>query len=80
MMDEPGVVFEHQDMEQEPVLTLAEPSEPSAVALEEGRSVIQPDPERDLAVATLADAVEEIKQYIHTEINTLKKEIQALRE
>ena len=80
MLDEPNVVFEHQDMEQEPVLTLADPSEPSAVALEEGRSVIQPDSERDLAVATLADAVEEIKQYIHTEINALKKEIQALRE
>ena len=80
MMDEPSVVSEHQDMEQEPVLTLAEPSEPSAVALEEGRSVIHPDSERDLAVATLADAVEEIKQYIHTEINALKKEIQSLRE
>ncbi len=80
MTDEPTVVLELKDKEQEPVLTLAEPSEPPAVAVEEGLPVIHPDSERELAVATLADAVEEIKQYIHTEINALKKEIQSLRE
>jgi hypothetical protein len=78
--DEPSVVSEPKDKEKEPVLTLAEPSEPLAVAGEEGRPVIHPESERNLAAATLADAVEEIKQYIHTEINALKKEIQSLRE
>jgi hypothetical protein len=80
MTDEPTVILELKDKEKEPVLTLSEPSEPPAVAVEEGLSVIQPDSQRDLAVATLADAVEEIKQYIHTEINALKKEIHALRQ
>jgi hypothetical protein len=80
MTDEPTVILELKDIEKEPVLTLSEPSEPPAVAVEEGLSVIQPDSQRDLAVATLADAVEEIKQYIHTEINALKKEIHALRQ
>jgi hypothetical protein len=80
MTDEPTVILELKDIEKEPVLTLSEPSEPPAVAVEEGLSVTQPDSQRDLAVATLADAVEEIKQYIHTEINALKKEIHSLRQ
>ena len=71
---------ELEDKGQEPVLSLAEPSESPAAAVKEGLPVIHPDSERDLAVATLADAVEEIKQYIHAEINALKKEIQSLRE
>jgi hypothetical protein len=78
--DEPSVVPAPEVKEQEPVLSLAESSEPPAVAVKEGLPVTHPDSDRDLAVATLADAVEEIKQYIHTEINALKKEIQSLRE
>jgi hypothetical protein len=80
MTDEPTVMLELKDKEKAPVLTLTEPSEPPAVDVAEGLSVNQPDSQRDLAVATLADAVEEIKQYIHTEINALKKEIHALRQ
>jgi hypothetical protein len=80
MTDEPTVMLELKDKEKAPVFTLTEPSEPPAVDVEEGLSVNQPDSQRDLAVATLADAVEEIKQYIHTEINALKKEIHALRQ
>ena len=78
--DEPSVVPELENKGQEPVLSSAEPSEPPTAAVKEGLPVSHPDSERDLAVATLADAVEEIKQYIHAEINALKKEIQSLRE
>ena len=78
--DEPSVVSELKDKDKEPVLTLAEPSEPPVVGEKEGPADIQPESKRDLAAATLADAVEEIKQYIHAEISALKKEIQLLRE
>ena len=50
------------------------------------RPVSHPEPELELepesvpAVATLAEAVGEIKRYIHNEINALKEEIQSLRE
>jgi hypothetical protein len=80
MTDHPSAGGEPEDKNEEPVLTLAEPSEPPAAAVEEGLSVIHKDSEGDPAAATLADAVEEIKQYIHSEIAALKKEIQSLRE
>ena len=66
-------------------LTLTEPSaQPSEPEIFES-SVIDHDPEpdgvtlREPWVESLAEAVEEIKKYIHDEISTLKKEIDALR-
>jgi len=78
-LDEPSVVAEIKEQEEAPVITLDEPSEPPAVAAKEALPVPHPESERNLAVATLAEAVEEIKQYIHTEIKALKGEIQSLR-
>lgn len=77
--DEASVASEPTDKEKEPVLSLAEPSEPPTMDVKEDMSVIHPESERDPAAAALADAVEEIKKYIHSEISALKKEIQHLR-
>jgi len=52
----------------------AEP-EARAKAESETRAKAEPDP----AVATLAEAVDEIKRYIHIEIKALRKEIRLLR-
>jgi hypothetical protein len=69
------------EKEEAPLITLGDPYEPSAEAAKEGLPVTHPESEREQpAVASLADAVEEIKQYIHTEIKALKEEIQSLRE
>jgi hypothetical protein len=59
---------------------MGESSEPPAGAADEELPITHQDSERDLTVASLADAVEEIKQYIHTEINALKEAIQSLKE
>jgi hypothetical protein len=66
-------------------LTLTEPSvKPSEVEISES-PVIDQGPETDVvplresSVETLAEAVEEIKKYIHDEISVLKKEIKALQ-
>ena len=66
-------------------LTLTEPSaQPSEVEISES-PVIDQGPEPDVvtlrgpSVETLAEAVEEIKKYIHDEISVLKKEIKALQ-
>ncbi len=78
---EPEVVAETQD---EP-LTLTEPSVQSADAVLSEALVKEPVQEPDLGSArtpsleTLADAVAEIKKYIHDEISALKEEIKALR-
>ncbi|MCP4629382.1 MAG: hypothetical protein GY850_38640 [bacterium] len=56
----------------EPVLTLDEPSgKLPALSLE---------PEPNTPPATLAEAVEEVKRYIHIEIQALKAEIHSLKE
>ena len=80
VLDEPSVVPDLKAPEKEPVTFPAEPSEPPAVTAEKDLPVTRPDSETDPAMAALADAVEEIKQYIHTEINALREEIQSLRE
>ena len=78
ILDEPSVVPDLKD--NEPVISLGESSEPPVRAADEELPITHQDSERDLAVDSLADAVEEIKQYIHTEIKALKEEIQSLRE
>ncbi len=65
---------------EEPILTLAEPPEPVATAvadkiLDTGIGITPPK-----ELASLTEAVEEIKRYIQTEIAALKEEIQALRQ
>jgi len=66
-------------------LTLTEPSaQPSEVEISESPVIDQgPEPDvvtlRQPSVETLAEAVEEIKKYIHDEISVLKKEINALQ-
>ena len=66
-------------------LTLTEPSaQPSEVEISESPVIDQgPEPDvvtlREPSVETLAEAVEEIKKYIHDEISVLKKEIKALQ-
>jgi len=80
VLDEPSVVPDLKAPEKEPVTFPAEPSEPPAVTAEMDLPLTRPDSETDPAMAALADAVEEIKQYIHTEINALREEIQSLRE
>jgi hypothetical protein len=66
-------------------LTLTEPSvQPSEVEISESPVIDQgPEPDvvtlRQPSVETLAEAVEEIKKYIHDEISVLKKEIKALQ-
>jgi len=80
LLDEPSVVPELRAQGKKPVISLADPYEPPAVVAKKDLPVIQPDSETDQAMAALADAVEEIKQYIHTEIKALKKEILSLRE
>jgi hypothetical protein len=80
VLDEPSVVPDLKAPEKEPVIFPAEPSEPPAVTAEKDLPVTRPDSETDPAMAALADAVEEIKQYIHTEIKALREEIQSLRE
>jgi len=77
----PEVVAETQD---EP-LTLTEPSVQPADALLSEAPVTEPVPPPDPgsasapSVETLADAVAEIKKYIHAEISALREEIEALR-
>lgn len=64
----------------EPVLTLDEPSGilPDAVA---GKSpTLSLEPDSNTSPATLAEAVEEIKRYIHLEIQALKAEIHSLKD
>jgi hypothetical protein len=81
LLEEPSVGPGNNEKEEAPLITLGEPYEPSAEAAKEGLPVTHPESEREQpAVASLADAVEEIKQYIHTEIKALKEEIQSLRE
>jgi hypothetical protein len=78
---EPEVATEAQD---EP-LTLTEPSVQPAEAVLSEETLIEPahQPEtvslRTPSVETLADAVAEIKKYLHDEISALRKEIEALR-
>jgi len=79
--DKPEVVKETEDQP----LTLTEPSvQPSETEIS-GTPVIEPEQEPDVvtlrepSVETLAEAVDNIKKYIHDEISALKKEIQALR-
>jgi hypothetical protein len=78
-LDEPSKPSVTKEKIEEPVLTLDEPSEPPPEAAKEELPVTHKEPERDVAMATLAEAVEEIKRYIHTEIKALKEEIQSLR-
>ena len=79
-LDEPSVVPEFKEKEGKPVITLDEASGPPVMPDKEDLPVTHLESERDLAAVALAEAVEEIKQYIHTEIKALKEEIQSLRE
>ena len=60
-----------------PVVAKAESSKKPVDAVDE--ELILSDPSRVTAVTTLAEAVEEIKRYLHTEIRAIKEEIQSLR-
>ena len=64
----------------EPVLTLNEPSETLVDASVGKPPALSGEPEPNASPATLAEAVEEIKRYIHTEIQALKEEILSLKE
>ena len=73
-----------KEIEEQPVI-LTEPSiQPSEAEISES-PVIDPGQEPDVvslrkpSLENLADAVDEIKKYIHDEISALKKEINALR-
>ncbi len=80
-LDEPFATLELEEKEEETVTLLDESFEPPAKAAKEDLPVTHPESEqKQPTVATLADAVAEIKQYIHTEIKALKAEIQSLRE
>ena len=69
------------EKEEAPIIITDEPYEPPAQAAEEDLPVTHPESEREQpAEASLADAVEEIKRYIHAEIKALKAEIQLLQE
>jgi hypothetical protein len=79
--EKPEVVMETGD---QPV-TLTEPTvQPSEAEISE-TPVIEPEQEPDVvtlrepSIETLAEAVADIKKYIHDEISALKKEIKALR-
>jgi len=72
----------------EPEVVETEPSEQPAAAVQEELILTDERPQviadkqvqvTAAAVETLAQAVEEIKRYIHAEIKALKKEIQNLR-
>jgi len=83
LLDEPSVVPGIEENDKEPLIILGEPSEPPPKAAKEDLPVTHPESESEReqpAAAALADAVEEIKQYIHTEIKALMEEIQSLRE
>jgi len=54
-------------------------SEQPAAAVQKELILTDEQPPATAAVETLAQAVAEIKRYIHTEINALKQEIQTLR-
>jgi hypothetical protein len=60
-----------------PVVGEAESSKKPVDAVDE--ELILSDQSRVTAVTTLAEAVEEIKRYLHTEIRAIKEEIQSLR-
>jgi flagellar biosynthesis regulator FlbT len=62
------------------VIGEVEPSDKPAVDLREELILTEEQPQADAAVETLAQAVDEIKRYIHAEINALSEEIQNLRE
>ena len=66
-----------EEKEEAPVVAEAESSVKPADAVDE--ELIVPDQPQVAAVTTLAEAVEEIKRYIHTEISAIKQEIQSLR-
>ena len=78
---EPDEIVEKKE---ESVITLDEPSAAPPEGLEEKveeEPLLTPqESEPEVMVASLAEAVAEIKRYIHTEINALKAEIQLLRE
>ena len=64
----------------EPVLTLEEPSGILADAVAGKPPALSGEPESNMSPATLAEAVEEIKRYIHLEIQALKEEIHSLKD
>ena len=68
-----------KEKREEPEVVETEPSEQPAVAVQEELILTDEQPQVTAAVETLAQAVEEIKRYIHAEINALKKEIQNLQ-
>ena len=64
----------------EPVLSLYEPSETLEDTAAEKPLAFPPETDPNTSPAALAEAVEEIKRYIHTEIQALKEEIHSLKE
>ena len=67
------------EKQKEPEIDAAEPAGQAPAATEEELILTDEQPNVAVAVETLAQAVEEIKRYIHDEINALKEEIQNLR-
>jgi hypothetical protein len=70
---------EVKEKQEQPVIVEAEPSGQTAVDAQEELILTDEHPNVAVAVETLAQAVEEIKRYIHEEINALKEEMQDLR-
>jgi hypothetical protein len=79
-LDEPSEDIVVKKGYAEPVLTLDEPSGILADAAAGKPPAFSPEPESNTPPATLAEAVEEIKRYIHIEIQALKAEIHSLKE
>jgi hypothetical protein len=63
---------------EEPEIAEAEPSDQPAVDLREELILTDERPQAATPVENLAQAVDEIKRYIHVEINALREEIQNL--
>jgi hypothetical protein len=70
---------EVQEKKEAPLIAEAEPPDQTAIAAQRELVLTDEQPDMSVAVDTLAQAVEEIKRYIHAEIKALKEEIQNLR-
>ena len=68
-----------QGLKESPIL-LAESSHPASSAVDDGISDKRSESQQQTELASLTEAVDEIKRFIQTEIAALKEEIQALRE
>ena len=78
-LDEAEAGSTDQGLKEPPILS-AESSDPASRAVDDGISDKQSGSQQQTELASLTEAVDEIKRFIQTEIAALKKEIQALRE